>query len=114
MMRWIRGWPQGVAGVVKAGNPPTPYSHHLGEIASGYRVIRETISRYSPWWGLFEAVVVGQFKSGEYLVNQLALVYLAGGVPVGIRLDGVLLVEGLDPPDADIDFALEVRILAVF
>lgn len=47
-MRWIRGWPPGVAGVVKAGNPPTPYSHHLREIASEYRAIRETISRYSP------------------------------------------------------------------
>ena len=44
-MRWIRGWPQGVAGVVKAGNTLTPYSHHLGEIASEYRAIRETICR---------------------------------------------------------------------
>ena len=47
-MRWIRGWPQGVAGVIKAGNPLTPYSHHLGEIASGYRPIRAIISRYLP------------------------------------------------------------------
>jgi len=47
-MRWIRDWPQGVAGVVKAGNPLTSYSHHLREIASGYRANRATISRYSP------------------------------------------------------------------
>ena len=42
------GWLQGVAGVVNAGNPLTPYSHHLREIASVYRDIRAIISRYSP------------------------------------------------------------------
>ena len=114
MMLWVRGWPQGVAGVVNAGNPLTPYSHHLGEIASGYRVIRATICRYSPRFGLFEAVVVGEFKSGEYLVNQLAFVHSTGSKSVMLCFDGLFLVECFDPSNADIDFLLEVRILAVF